>query len=311
METLQVKQLRKADYPYHDQYFEYMLIERCVTMATVQGYNYDLELFFGYLEGATGGKGLMPEQIDHADIIGFFNAMAVKRNNQARTRNRKLAALRSYFVFLELNNLLKGEPNPVRPFRKSATGKNVPIYFSKEEVQKFLDAAFSGRYPHRDYAMFLLVLQTGCRIGELLGMKIGDFDFKSRTVRVIGKGDKERLLPLTEKTCQALQAYLACTWRKPKDKNEQYIFLNKNNQPISRRGIQKCFEQVCKKAGLTRRGLSIHKLRHTCLTLLMRQGVDLVTLQLLAGHEDIGTTAIYLHVSSKQTEEAMARHPLG
>ncbi len=148
-------------------------------------------------------------------------------------------------------------------------------------------------------------------VGELLEMQVHDFDFMSLTVRVIGKGNKERQLPLTKKTAQAIEAYLHCKWRAPKNKNEQMLFLNKNNRPISRRGIQKCFEQVCNKAGLNRPGLSIHKLRHTCLTLLLQEGVDLITLQMLAGHEEIGTTAIYLHVSSEQTDTVMVKHPLG
>jgi len=86
--------------------------------------------------------------------------------------------------------------------------------------------------------------------------------------------------------------------------------LSKDNRPISTRGIQKRFEHICKKAGLLRPGLSIHKLRHTCLSLLLQEGVDLPTLQLLAGHEEIGTTAIYLHVSPQQAESAVEMHPL-
>jgi site-specific recombinase XerD len=303
--------MRKEDYPYRDGYFEFLHLERGVSTRTVDSYNFDLELFFGYLDYATGGVGLEPDQIEPADLVGFFNAMSDRRGNQSRTRNRKLAALRSYFSYLELYKLLKGQPSPIKRFQCSKISKRLPVYLTPEEVKGFLEASFSGRYPHRDYAMFLLVLQTGCRIGELLEMKVQDFDFLDLTVKVIGKGNKERQLPLTKKTAQALEAYLNCKWRAPKNKNEQMVFLNKNREPISRRGIQKCFEQVCDKAGLNRPGLSIHKLRHTCLTLLLQEGVDLITLQMLAGHEEIGTTAIYLHVSSEQTETVMVNHPLG
>lgn len=303
--------MRKDGYPYQDGYFEFLQLERGVSKRTVESYNFDLELFFGYLDHATGGVGLEPEQIEPADLVGFFNVMADSRGNDSRTRNRKLAALRSYFSYLELYNLLKGQPSPIKLFQPSKISKRLPVYLTVEDVKRFLEASFSGRYPHRDYAMFLLVLQTGCRIGELLEMKVQDFDFQNLYVRVIGKGDKERQLPLKKKTAQAVEAYLKCKWRAPKNKNEQMLFLNKNNQPISRRGIQKCFEQVCIKAGLNQPGLSIHKLRHTCLTLLLQEGTDLITLQMLAGHEEVGTTAIYLHVSSEQTDSAMVRHPLG
>jgi len=303
--------MRKEDYPYRDGYFEFLYLERGASKRTVDSYNYDLELFFGYLDEATGGAGLEADQIEPADLVGFFNAMADGRGNQSRTRNRKLAALRSYFSYLEHYNLLKGQPSPIKSFQSSKISKRLPVFLTPEEVKSFLEASFSGRYPHRDYAMFLLVLQTGCRIGELLEMKIQDFDFQNLTVRVTGKGNKERQLPLTKNTAQAVEAYLNCKWRAPKNKNEELLFLNKDNRPISRRGIQKCFEQVCIKAGLNRPGLSIHKLRHTCLTLLLQQRVDLITLQMLAGHEEIGTTAIYLHVSSEQTETVMVGHPLG
>lgn len=189
------------------------------------------------------------------------------------------------------------------------TAKRLPVYFTEEEAAALLEAAAAFRYPARNVAMFRFFLQTGCRIGELLSLELSRLDLKGRTVRLIGKGNKERQVPLTERTCRALQEYLEV--RRPVCANEPAVFLNKDGRAISRRGVQKLFERVCERAGLSRPGLSIHKLRHTCLTLLLQQGVDLVTLKQIAGHENISTTEIYLHVTQKEVRQAIEKHPLG
>lgn len=128
-------------------------------------------------------------------------------------------------------------------------------------------------------------------------------------MRLIGKGNKERQVPLTEKTCRALEEYLKV--RRPVSERERAVFLNKDGRAISRRGVQKLFERICVKAGLSRPGLFVHKLRHTCLTLLLQVGVDLVTLKEIAGHEHVSTTEIYLHVTQEEVRNAIEKHPLG
>ena len=300
--------MRLEDFPYRKEYGDHLLIERGVSVATVSGYGLDLELFFGYLTGQLKGE-VAPEQIEPVQVLGFLTHSARERGNAAKTRNRKLAALKSYFNYLERYGKLGEAENPVKRFQSVRTPKRLPVYFTREESEALLEAASSFRYPLRNVAMFRLFLQTGCRIGELLTLDLNRLDLKSRTVRLIGKGNKERMVPLTENTCRALSDYLNV--RKPVLDKETAVFLSKDGKAISRRGVQKLFERICEEAGLARPGLSIHKLRHTCLTLLLQQGVDLVTLKQIAGHENISTTEIYLHVSQQEVRSAIEKHPLG
>ena len=300
--------MRVADFPYRKEYSDHLLVERGVSVATVNGYGLDLELFFGHL-AVQLQKEVAPGQIEPVHILGFLTHSARERGNVAKTRNRKLAALKSYFGYLERYGKLGGGENPVKRFQSVRTPKRLPVYFTEEEAAALLEAAAAFRYPARNVAMFRFFLQTGCRIGELLSLELSRLDLKGRTVRLIGKGNKERQVPLTERTCRALQEYLEV--RRPVCANEPAVFLNKDGRAISRRGVQKLFERVCERAGLSRPGLSIHKLRHTCLTLLLQQGVDLVTLKQIAGHENISTTEIYLHVTQKEVRQAIEKHPLG
>ena len=172
-----------------------------------------------------------------------------------------------------------------------------------------LESAGAFRNPELNVAMFRFFLQTGCRIGELLTLDLDRLNLKERSVRLIGKGNKERQVPLTEKTCQVVEDYFKV--RRPVSELETAVFLSKDGRAISRRGVQKLFERICVKAGLSRPGLSVHKLRHTCLTLLLQEGVDLVTLKEIAGHEHLSTTEIYLHVTQKEVRNAIEKHPLG
>ncbi len=215
--------MRKPDYPHRKVYFDHLLFERGVSKPTVAGYNLDLELFFGYLEKENKSAALMPEQIEPIHILGFLTEMGSSRGNEAITRNRKLAALRSYFGYLERYGLLKGALNPVMRFQSVRTGKRLPVYFTVEEAEAFLEAAATGRYAHRDLAMFRLVLQTGCRVGELLSLTLDRLDLQQRSVRIIGKGDKERLIPLTAKTCKVLADYLQA--RRPPSQHEVAVFF--------------------------------------------------------------------------------------
>jgi len=124
-----------------------------------------------------------------------------------------------------------------------------------------------------------------------------------------GKGDKQRIIPLSKSTLRALGEYLQK--RLPASSKNKHIFLNNRGEPITPRGVQLLFKRICKEAEILRPELSVHKLRHTCLTLLLREGVDIVTLKEIAGHDDIGSTEIYLHVTDEEVRLAVKKHPLG
>ena len=157
--------------------------------------------------------------------------------------------------------------------------------------------------------MMQLFLQTGLRLDELTQLEKGDINLEEEYVRVRGKGDKERLVPLTETTIKALQTHLERML--PRAPEIKKVFLNQHGYPITTRGVQMVFDRICGAANLIKKGLSPHKLRHTCLALLYREDVDLMTLKELAGHDDIGSTEIYAHVDMGDVRKAVEKHPLG
>lgn len=302
--------MRKYDYAYRDEYSKHLVVIRGLREQTFKNYSREIELFIGFVENEYGEEACDPSKIEPIHILKYLNSVTDKRGNSPRIRYTILIALRSYYDFLDRYNYLKGQLNPTLRFKLKRPKKKLPIYLTLKEAERFLAAANTGQDAIRDHAMFRFFLQTGCRMSELLSLSLNSsFDFDNRKVRIIGKGDKERILKLTDKTYQALQLYLA--ERKPWSAQEQAVFLNYRGQPISAHEIRKQFKMICEKAELNKPGLTVHKLRHTCLTLLLNAGVDLVTLKYIAGHDNIQTTAQYLHVTQKQLREAVEKLPFG
>jgi integrase/recombinase XerC len=302
--------VRKYDYPYRDLYSKHLLVIRGLTEQTFKNYSREIELFLGFIEKEFGEEICDPLKIEPIHIIKYLNSVGDRRGDPLAIRYRILIALRSYYDFLDRYNYLKDKLNPVLRFKLKQPRKKLPIYLTLDEAERFLAAANTGPDAVRDHAIFRFFLQTGCRMVELLSLRLdSSFDFDNKKVRIIGKGDKERMLKLSENTCQALQLYL--TERKPFSAKEQAVFLNFMGLPISAGEIRNQFKMICDRAELTKPGLTVHKLRHSCLTMLLNAGVDLVTLKYIAGHETIRTTAQYLHVTQQQLRAAVEKHPFG
>jgi site-specific recombinase XerD len=199
------------------------------------------------------------------------------------------------------------ESNPTRRLRNVKTARKLPVFLNLEEAEAILTASKDSKFPERDYAMMKLFLQTGCRLSELVGLELSQINLKEMYVRYLGKGSKERIVPLTESTSQAIRDYLAV--RRPKTQSCKQVFLNNFGGAIAGESVQLYFKTICDKAGIEHKNLSIHKLRHTCFTLLLKAGVDIATIKEIAGHDDINTTSIYLHVTQNEVRAAMEKHP--
>jgi integrase/recombinase XerD len=297
--------------PYEQEYIDYLDIECGNQPRSIEAYLIDLRVFFRYLRNKHYGESPVdPSGIGHEQIREFLDYMVAERKNGPRARNRKLASIRNYFNFLVLDGLLKFKRNPARRIKNAREPVTIPVILSLEEAKVLVKAARLYAFrPYRDHAIMQLFLQTGLRLDELTRLEREDIKLEEEYVRVRGKGDKERLVPLTETTIKALQTHLERML--PASPDNKKVFLNHHGRPVTRRGVQMIFERICNAAGLIKKGLSPHKLRHTCLTLLYREGVDLMTLKELAGHEDIGSTEIYAHVDMSDVRKAVEKHPLG
>lgn len=298
-------------HPVVEDFLTYLEIERNASPGTVRGYRQDLVVFFRYMGEELGTS---PEKVDIAAIHRshlrrFLAYLKNERNNATRTINRKLCAIRSLYKFLNDSDEWQLKQNPTTGLTSLRYNRLLPVYLTLDEVEQLLASVRAqSSFPERDYAIFLIFLQCGCRFSEVLGLTLQSVDLKEATLRILGKGRKERIVPLTPRTVDALRAYLKA--RKPVVSTDK-LFLNNKRRPLQAAGLRHIFATAIARSPLKKKNLTPHKLRHTCLTLLMQAGVDIRTLQEIAGHSNISTTQIYTHVSQQEVRREMSKHPLG
>ena len=312
-----------------NEFSEYLRVVKGRSEKTVFQYRQDLLTFFRYLRATD--LNIDPEKtniseidvedididyirkIDREKVMKFLFYTANGRKNNASTRARKLSALKSYFKYL---CVIKRdlEDNPAleidAPKKKSA----LPKYLSVEESLDLLNAVLTdelSKHRQRDYCILTLFLNCGMRLSELVGINLSDLDKELRSLRVLGKGNKERIIYLNDACREAISAYLPhrAADGEPKDKNA--LFISRNHNRVSNQIVQKIVEKYLKAAGLENKHFSTHKLRHTAATLIYQSGkVDVRVLKDILGHEQLNTTQIYTHISDKYMEDDMAKNPL-
>lgn len=290
---------------------------------TVDEYFLDLRAFFRYVKMKRDPKlAEIPfreisildvdldfvSQIQLSDIYGFLTYLGGAKGGKAEpsTRARKCTAIRSFYDYLSVHTN-KLETNPTQSLNSPKLRKGLPRYLSLSESLRLLEAV-SGPNEVRDYCILTLFLNCGLRVGELVGLDVQDI--RDDTVRVLGKGNKERQLYLNEACLEALEAYLAQR-PEPKDdpRHRDALFVSRNKTRLTTRSVENIVRKAVLQAGLDPK-YSPHKLRHTAATLMLNNGVDIRTLQDVLGHENLGTTQIYTHVSDGNLKMAIDANPL-
>lgn len=288
---------------------------------TVYEYFLDIRMFFRFLKR---NRGLVAsdkpfDEIEISDVgidilrtvtlsevYDFLYYILNDRKDIATTRSRKSSALRTFFSYLTVKvNLL--DVNPVAELEVPSQRKRLPKYLSLEECMQLL-SAIEGTYAERDYCITVLFLNCGLRVSELVGINLNDI--KGSTLRVVGKGDKERSVHLNNSCLDAIEQYLKV---RPNDiaKDKQALFISRQGNRISVKAVQANMQKYLKMSGLEDKGYSVHKLRHTAATLMYQHGgVDLRILKEILGHQNLATTEIYTHIASKQIDEAFESNPL-
>jgi integrase/recombinase XerC len=226
---------------------------------------------------------------------------------------RKLAALRSFFRFLVQEGVVEHNPAAVASTPKQ--DRRLPNYLYEQEVAALMEAPDTGTpLGQRDRAMLEVLYATGVRVSELVGMDLGDLDLEGREIRVVGKGDRERIVLLGDSAVAALQRYLA--EGRPRllpeaaPGGELAVFLNNGGGRLSVRGVQQRLQKYVLEAGASQR-ITPHALRHTFATHLLDAGADLRSIQMLLGHRNLGTVETYTHVTTERMKEVYrAAHPL-
>ncbi len=304
-------------------------IQGC-SQKTVDEYLLDLRTFFRYLVAREqnvpfhseaffqldvshiGLKEL--EKIRAEDFYDYLTYVTDERENKWSARSRKLSAIRSLYRYL-VNKQHYLEYNPTVDIDSPKAQKTLPKVLTLNEATRLLEAVekdADSNYRVRDYAILTLFLNCGMRVSELVGIDIQDIDSDMNSIRVTGKGSKERIIYLNEACQYALMEYLTHRLSsKYRKLSEKALFLSRLEQRISVKTVQAMVYKYLRLSGLGAKHYSVHKLRHTAATLMYQTGnVDVRVLKEILGHEQLNTTQIYTHVSNADMEKAMAQNPL-
>ncbi len=252
------------------------------------------------------------EGITTGQIYEFLYYADKERGNENRTKARKLSALKSFYKYLTVKKKLF-DNNPAITIETPKQKKQLPKHLTIEESLSLLNAVKTdteSKTKERDYAILTLFLNCGMRLSELVGISLPDLDPDLRSLRVLGKGSKERMIYLNDACRDALKVYLPIR-HATLTKGDNALFLSSRSQRISVKTVQWMVYKYLKAAGLENRHFSTHKLRHTAATLMYQSGkVDIRVLKDILGHEQLNTTQIYTHISNASMEDAMQNNPL-
>ena len=279
-----------------DDYTYYLSLERGMSEHTVDSYTGDVKAF---LESEWGSVTSKTE-----DIVGYLGFLSEKDMSK-RSEARILSALRSFFSWLVMEG--EREDNPCDGIESPKIGRYLPAVLSVEEVAAIMNSVDTGTDAGlRDRAILEVLYGCGLRVSEASSLRISNIFFEEEYISVIGKGDKQRIVPLGEVAADALKAWLAARWT-PEAEFSDIVFLNKKGRPLSRVSIFNLVKKQALAAGVTRE-ISPHTFRHSFATHLIENGADLRAVQEMLGHESILTTEIYTHVDTESWQKSILTH---
>lgn len=286
-------------------YLHYLKVERGLSENTIASYGIDLKLFLEYLR-----KNEIPsfKQVNKEIIVNYMQAE--KNNNKANSSIlRSVSSLRKFFQYLAQEKIIEKDPMLLIDTPKKK--QHLPQVLTKEEVEKLLHSPNTGQVLGlRDRAMLELMYATGLRISEIINLKLEDLHLTMGTLQTLGKGHKERIVPVGDEAIKWVNRYLEEARPKLlKQKRSNYLFLNFHGNNLTRQGVWKNLKAEVRKAGI-QKNITPHTLRHSFATHILENGADLRIVQELLGHADISTTQIYTHLSNKQLADIYNRaHP--
>lgn len=281
-----------------EDYFRYLRIERAMSPNTASAYRSDVAFF---LDSA----GVTPDRIAPDDIIAY---LATRTGYSKRSQARLLSALKSFFNYLAAERMIK--ENPCDMVDAPKIGRYLPEVLSVEEVEKIMDSVpLSDVAGLRDRAVLEVLYGCGLRVSEVVGLKISDVFVKEKFVRVVGKGDKQRLVPIDGIALDFVGRYLEVRPEPYDRESEDILFLNRSGRKLSRVSVFKMVKRQALIAGIGKE-ISPHTFRHSFATHLIENGADLRAVQEMLGHESILTTEIYTHIESSVWQNTvLAHHP--
>jgi integrase/recombinase XerD len=281
-------------------YLQFCRIEKGLSLNSLEAYRRDLGRFGRFL------KSTPLESVTIHTLRGYVDHLLVE-NMASRSVARHITAIRGFYRFLVEEDVLAA--NPADLLNLPAIGEKLPNYLSERRVDDLLSAPGSEKATGvRDRAMLDVLYASGARVSELISLRLADYDEKAGTLRITGKGDKQRIVPVGRQAIASLARYLESERsRLLKGRISPYLFVTAQGSAMTRQGFWKLLRIHGKAAGIYHH-LSPHVLRHSFATHLLEGGADLRSVQAMLGHSDIGTTQIYTHVLRSRLEQTVARH---
>lgn len=291
----------------YDEFLDYMLSEKNASDLTIDSYARDYNVLIGFLEIKRMSKSL--DMLTTQNLRNYVSYMKNTKRYSSTTINRKINSLRSFAKFLIINDYM--EINFMDKITAPKKEKKLPKVMNKNELEKFLSVIMENSKGNglRDRAIFNLYASTGIRRQELINLNIANIDLGDNTLPVIiGKGGKDRVVPIFDPATVYLWKYLVT--RLPVKDNQEPLFKSSYGNRMSVTAIQQLFRRYMKIAGFDTKGYTIHTLRHTYATLILKNGGNLMEIKDLLGHADLNSTSIYLHTTVEQLRETSKLHPL-
>lgn len=271
----------------------YLLIDKKYSKNTIESYKRDLNKFNIFCNKKSSS-------IKEADVKEYLKELT-KLKESKTTISRNISSLRSYYKFLLTEKIISS--NPMENIELPKLDKRLPKTLDENDIDVLLDIKLIDNYSYRNKAMIELMYATGLRVSELINLKIHDIDFDMALLKTLGKGSKERIVPIGDYALYYIKIYVD-NYRNTMIKKEynDYLFLNNHGKQMTRQGFFKILKKVALDNGINK-DFSPHTLRHSFATHLLNHGADLRSIQELLGHSDISTTQIYTHVSNKQLRD--------
>jgi len=277
-------------------YLDYLKYQKNYSDYTIENYASDIDEFFVFLDS---------EIIDYLDVtydeIRIYLMRLKEKNDKNTSIDRKLSSLRGFYKYLANEGYI--DSNAFSLVSGPKKEKKLPRYFEYNELEELFNVPdLSTPIGLRDRLLLEMLYATGVRVGELVNIKVKDIDLSSRTILILGKGNKERIVTFGDYCYDALNDYLDKGYSSLNIKRSDYLFLNNNGGVLTERGVRYILDKIIKQTSI-QKSISPHMIRHSFATHLLNEGCDLLTVQKLLGHESIKATQIYTHVTTDRLKE--------
>jgi len=280
-----------------EEFLNYLLYQKNYSKYTKENYKADLEEYFCYLEK----ENLDYQEIKYSDIRFYLMYLKEEKKEKNSSINRHLSSLRSFYKYLVNKGVITN--NAFSYVHGPKKEKKLPRYFEYNELEElFATPDINTARGQRDLLILELLYATGVRVGELVSIKVKDIDRRNRSILILGKGNKERIVEYGEYAEDILNTYLKYGRESLNNNSSVYLFLNNQGGVLTERGVRYILDKIIKRTTLAK-NISPHMIRHSFATHLLNEGCDLLSVQKLLGHDSISSTQVYTHVTTDRLKE--------